>query len=176
MKEVLLTHTSIQADQSLNSFSWIILFTIDMSVGSDRDRMECGTRRVVEILTHWSLHTPGPGGGVTMITKCSPVFGLPMIHYRYLLHTLMFDQPLHMSAICLYGSLPCFPCISGEMKSAPKCKCCKVSETLRALTNMMQGSQVTGTREVTCGLGVWVNFCYSCHITIIYVQSPASWA
>ena len=55
------------------------------------------SERLGEILTHWSLHTPGPGGGVTMITKCSLVFVLPMIHYRYPLHTLMFDQALHVA-------------------------------------------------------------------------------
>ena len=74
-----------------------------------------------------------PGGGVTMITKCSPVFGLPMIHYRYLLHTLMFDQTLHVSAICLSNLLwitaSCSLCIwIGEMKES-QCKCGKVSET-----------------------------------------------
>ena len=41
----------------------------------------------------------------------------------------------------------------------------------KSLTNTMLGSQVTGTREATRGLGVWVNFCYSCPITIILVQS-----
>ena len=92
-----------------------------------------------------------PGGGLTMITKCSPVFGLPMIHYRYLLHTLMFDQTLHVSAICLSSLLWITACVSWEMKES-QCKCGKVSETLRALTNMMLGSQVTGTREVTRGL------------------------
>lgn len=40
----------------------IILFTMDKSAGSDREpRMECGTGRLAEILTHWSLHAPGRG-------------------------------------------------------------------------------------------------------------------
>ena len=137
----------IQADQSLNSYSWIILFTMASSVGSDRIRMECGTWRVSEILTHWSLHTPG----VTMITKCSPVFGVPMIHYRYPLHTLMFDQTLHVSAVCLSNILWITVLFSFCIW---RNEYGKVSETLRALTNMMLWSQVTGTREVTRGLGV----------------------
>ena len=62
-KEGLRFFSSLQADQSLNSLLDIILFTMDKSARSDREpRIECGTGRLAEILTHWSLHTPGALG------------------------------------------------------------------------------------------------------------------